>query len=116
MNRSDLKKKVSVQWGALSKEHSMVRDIIKKAEKWEKYEYEKFGPAGMHKNEKHTTAPENNPGQPQQQKTSWIPNDKEIFRVTWSYLFARAGWILMAYIVMFGFMGIMFLVMYMMAK
>ena len=124
MNREEFKKKVSVQWGALSKEHSMLRDVIKKAEKWEKHEYEIYGPPSANKKENHRRAIDATErayaagdigGQSQQQKEGWLPNDREIFRMAWSYLFARAGWVVMAYIIMFGFLGLMFLAMWLMA-
>ncbi len=122
MTRDELKKKISLQYGGLSKEHTIIRDLVKKAEKWEKHEYEMYGPPSANKKEKKATstgdgscAAEGLGGQSQQQKETWLPNDREIFRATWSYPFARAGWIFMAYVVMFGFLGLMFFVMYLMA-
>lgn len=109
MNNADFKKKISNQWGALSKEHSFARKLVEKSNKWDKYQYEKFGPQAKHKNEKKYTATNS---EIHSDKTSWMPNDREIFRVTWSYLFARAGWIFMAYTMMFVFLGLMFAGMY----
>tara|TARA_B100000674_G_C37961192_1_gene972089 strand:- start:751 stop:1125 length:375 start_codon:yes stop_codon:yes gene_type:complete len=123
MNNTEFKKKISTTFGPLSKEHSLARELVKKAEKWDKYEYERYGPPSQEK-EKIRRAVPNPPGgcaattaadRSQQQNSSWMPNDREIFRVTWSYLFAQAGWIFMAYIAMFGFLGLMFLAMYMIA-
>ncbi len=125
MNKEEFKKKVSLQWGALSAEHRMARDLVQKAEKWDNYQYEKFGPPSANKKENNSRAipprqtncaADDRSRQRQQQRESFLPNDREIFRVTWSYLFARAGWIFMAYVMMFGFLGILFLGMYMAVK
>jgi hypothetical protein len=113
MNRTEFKKKVSAQWGPLSKEHSMVRELVKKSEKWDQHEYEKFGPPRFHESEREVPRKEKH-AQLRAEKDSWLPNDREVFRITWSYLFARAGWIVMMYIIMFGFFGLMFLAMWMM--
>tara|TARA_E500000331_G_C17143608_1_gene663905 strand:- start:650 stop:1030 length:381 start_codon:yes stop_codon:yes gene_type:complete len=123
MNSTKFKQQISSYFGPMSKEHIKARELVDKSEKWDKYQYEKFGPPGLHKNETSTRrasplretncAADDLGGQRQQQKSSWLPNDREIFRVTWSYLFARAGWIFMAYIMMFGFLGLLFLGMYM---
>jgi len=130
MNRSDFKKKISNQWGALSNEHRVARDLVEKADKWDNYQYEKFGPAGLHKKEKKMSAlscpPDStrvalrgedlgNLGQ-QQKKESWLPKDNDVFRITWSYMFARAGWIFMAYTTMFLFLGLLFVGMYMVMR
>ncbi len=125
MNKSEFKKKISVQYGALSKEHRLARELVDKAEKWDNYQYEKFGPPSANKKENSSRATPTRQanyaaadlgGQRQQQKETLLPNDREIFRVTWSYLFARAGWIFMAYVMMFGFLGLLFLGMYMMVR
>ena len=122
MNKLDFKAKISKTFGPLSPEHRIARDLVNKAEKWDNYQYEKFGPPSANKKEKSSRASHGLPtdcaaddlgGQRQQQKDTWLPNDREIFRVTWSYLFARAGWIFMAYVMLFGFLGLMFLGMYM---
>ena len=123
MNNTEFKKKISTTFGPLSKEHSLARELVKKAEKWDKYEYERYGPPSKDKEKSSRAVPhpprdsaaKETADRPQQQNSSWLPNDREIFRVTWSYLFARAGWIFMAYVAMFGFLGLMFLVMYMIA-
>jgi len=103
-------------WGIRSPEVLAYNKIVEKSEKWDKYQYEKYGPPGLHKNEKisHTSEDVKKLLGQKTETSSWLPNDGQIFRMTWSYLFARAGWILMAYVVMFGFLGLVFLVMYLM--
>ena len=103
-------------WGIRSPEVLAYNKIVEKSEKWDKYQYEKYGPLAIHRNEKisHTSEDVKKLLGQKTETNSWLPNDGQIFRMTWSYLFARAGWILMAYVVMFGFLGLVFLVMYLM--
>ena len=101
-------------WGIRSPEVRAYNQIVEKSERWDKYQHEKYGPLGLHKNEKisYTSEDVENLIGQKTESNSWLPNDGQIFRMTWSYLFARAGWILMAYVAMFGFLGLLFLIMY----
>ena len=109
MKRDDLQRKIAQQWGSKSSEAETFKEIYRKALKWEKYEYEKYG-LGMHdKEQKHH--PTQNRQEAEHNATVaqvGLPKDYDIFRATWSYFLARAAFIFMMWIVFLIVMGLLF--------
>ena len=108
MKKDELQRKVAMQWGVDSPEAITLKDIYRKALKWEKYEYEKYG-LGMHEETRSPKVTEKRASPNDTLRHSVeLPKEKDIFRATWSYFLARMAFIFMMWIVFIVVMALLF--------